>query len=424
MKALIDEGFNLLPAHVFRFDFLNDKFDKLPPELKKIIDDPEKRKKLIIYINPPYAESASAHGTEGKKAVEQSWIHDKYALSMGHAQKELSAQFMARIYHEIPDCKIGEFSKLKILQSPRFKNFRNFFRARLMNCFVVHANTFDNVKGLFPIGFKVWDTETKKVFKYVDADVLDNGGKRIDKKRFWAYDDCKFINDWADTFREPFNVKDSIATLVGVANDFQQQNVVFFDKPYKKVIASNHNFQVTQKNLLPSAVYYSVRKCIPANWLNDRDQFLWPNDGWKNKTFQYDCLAYALFNTAIRSEDGGGNWIPFTEQEVDAKEKFESHFMIDFIKNIKFSREAKKVLNSGLELWKYYHLKIKGNNIVSVNASFYDIREYFQGRSPNGKMNNKSTDEIYNKIIKTLRNNVKLLAQKIEPKIYEYGFLK
>jgi hypothetical protein len=35
MKALIDEGFNLLPAHVFLFDFLNDKFDKLPPELKK-----------------------------------------------------------------------------------------------------------------------------------------------------------------------------------------------------------------------------------------------------------------------------------------------------------------------------------------------------------------------------------------------------
>jgi 16S rRNA G966 N2-methylase RsmD len=403
---------------------LNDKFDKLPAELKKIIDDPEKRKKLIIYINPPYAESASAHGTEGKKAVEQSWIHDKYALSLGHAQKELSAQFMARIYHEIPDCKIGEFSKVKILQSPRFKGFRSFFKARLINCFVVHANTFDNVKGLFPIGFKVWNTETKKIFKYVDADVLDNNGKIIDKKRFWAYDDCKFINDWADTFREPFNAKDSIATLVGVANDFQQQNVVFFDKPYKKVIAGNHNFQVTRENLLPSVVYYAVRKCIPADWLNDRDQFLWPNDGWKNKTFQHDCLAYALFNTSIKSEDGGGRWIPFTEKEVDAKEKFESHFMIDFIKDIKFSREAKKVLDSGLELWKYYHLKIKGNNTASVNASFYDIREFFQGRSAGGKMNNTSADETYSRIIKTLRNNTKLLARQIDPKIYEYGFLK
>jgi hypothetical protein len=50
MNALIDidEQLNLLPNHVFRFDFLNDSFDKLPVELKKIIDDSEKRKKLII----------------------------------------------------------------------------------------------------------------------------------------------------------------------------------------------------------------------------------------------------------------------------------------------------------------------------------------------------------------------------------------
>jgi hypothetical protein len=65
MKALIDEGFNLLPAHVFQFDFLNDKFDKLPAELKKIIDDPEKRGKLIIYINPPYAEASSTAAAMG-----------------------------------------------------------------------------------------------------------------------------------------------------------------------------------------------------------------------------------------------------------------------------------------------------------------------------------------------------------------------
>jgi hypothetical protein len=39
-------------------------------------------------------------------------------------------------------------------------------------------------------------------------------------------------------------------------------------------------------------------------------------------------------------------------------------------------------------------------------------------------MNTSSADEKYNKINKTLRNNLKLLGQKIEPKIYEYGFLR
>jgi hypothetical protein len=142
--------------------------------------------------------------------------------------------------------------------------------------------------------------------------------------------------------------------------------------------------------------------------------------------FQNDCLAFTLFHgqNRISCADGVNHWIPFTEQEVDASEKFDSNFMSKHIKGKTFSNEADSVLKSGLELWKYYHAKSKGNNTVSVNASFYDIREYFQGRAPNGKMNNNSTDEPYNRIIKTLRNNVKLLAQKIEPKIYEYGFLK
>lgn len=56
---------NLLEAHIFQFDFLNDSFDKLPPALQDIINDPEKRKKLIMYINPPYAEAGNTKQRTG-----------------------------------------------------------------------------------------------------------------------------------------------------------------------------------------------------------------------------------------------------------------------------------------------------------------------------------------------------------------------
>jgi hypothetical protein len=59
-----------------------------------------------------------------------------------------------------------------------------------------------------------------------------------------------------------------------------------------------------------------------------------------------------------------------------------------------------------------------------VNASFYDIREYFQGRKEGGTMNAKSADEGYTILLKALRETLKVLAQKIEPKVYAYGFLK
>jgi hypothetical protein len=59
-----------------------------------------------------------------------------------------------------------------------------------------------------------------------------------------------------------------------------------------------------------------------------------------------------------------------------------------------------------------------------VNASLYDIKVYFQGKSEIGRMNNKSENETYNILLNELRQALDRLAEKIEPKIYEYGFLK
>lgn len=87
---------------------------------------------------------------------------------------------------------------------------------------------------------------------------------------------------------------------------------------------------------------------------------------------------------------------------------------------LQFSEEAKAVFDAGRELWKYYHKQPNSN----TNASLYDIRAYFQGRNDKGKMNSKSPDAIYMELIGKLRQNLKCLAQKIEPKVYEYGFLK
>lgn len=201
---------------------------------------------------------------------------------------------------------------------------------------------------------------------------------------------------------------------------------------------------VTDKNLMEVGIYYSVRHCISPTWLNDRDQFLYPNDEWaKDLEFQGDCLAYTLFNNNIQSKYGDNHWIPFTEEEVDARDKFASNFMTDFIKGklkiektaqlfddeattatrttpLEFSAEAKAVFDAGLELWQYYHAQPGCN----VNASLYDIREFFQGRNEKGKMNNSSDDEKYMLLIGKLREQIKILKKKIEPKVYKYGFLK
>lgn len=59
-----------------------------------------------------------------------------------------------------------------------------------------------------------------------------------------------------------------------------------------------------------------------------------------------------------------------------------------------------------------------------ANASFYDIRAFFQGRDEKGKMKTDSQDEHYMELLKDLRKKQKLLAKQIEEKVYEYGFLR
>ena len=207
-------------------------------------------------------------------------------------------------------------------------------------------------------------------------------------------------------------------------------------------MANPRGIWINKENLIPVSIYFSVRKVIPATWLNDRDQFLNPNNHWQtDKKFQNDCLAFTLFSNNIQSKYGTNHWIPFTEQEVNAREKFESNFMTKFVKGnikpddkidllyepkthyevpLKFSDQAIAVFDAGRELWKYYHQQPSCN----VNAALYEIREHFQGRNEKGKMNNKSSDEIYTTLINNLREQLKNLAAKIEPKIYEYEFLK
>lgn len=438
MKERIKNGANLLEDHVFQFDFLNDDFSKLPQELQNIINNPEKRKKLVMYINPPYAEADNRSG-DGRKGVAVSQIHKKYSDLMGYTKREMYVQFLTRIYCEIPKVIIANFSTLKNLQAPMFSDFRLFFRARLEKLFLTPADTFDNVKGQFPIGLFIWITEKEEKFEHIEADLYDKDQIFIGKKNIWTYDGLKLINDWVKTFR---NTKsESIATIIGVGSDFQNQRLVRFGEPYMRVPASNHNWQTTKDNLIETSIYYTVRHIIDANWLNDRDQFLFPGNNWKSDLeFQNDCLGFTLFKNNILSSHGTNHWIPFTEEEVNARGKFESHFMTDFIKGkiqpeqqdglfgteqkkaepMVFSPEAQAVFDAGRELWRYYHKQPRCN----VNASLYDIREHFQGRNDKGKMNNKSDDAIYMELITNLRSSLKVLADKIAPKVYEYGFLK
>jgi hypothetical protein len=441
----IDHGANLLKNNVFQFDFLNDDFTKLPQNLQDIINDVEKRKKLVIYINPPYAEASSTKtvsGTgENKNGVTSNFkINAQFKSKIGAATNEIFALFMANIYEKIPGCILGQFSKLKFINGSNFVKFKEVFLAEYNRGFIVPGDTFDNVKGQFPIGFTIWNTSVKTKINTIETDVYDLHGNYIGTKNFYG-ELPEIINKWIVKYRSDI---ENIGYLTTRGNDFQNNNFIQIISD-KNLVKSDRGVSINKNNIISIAIYLSVRHCINASWINDRDQFLYPIDGWQtDNQFKSDCLTFSLFHgqNRITSIESKNYWIPFTEYEVDAQAKFASNFMSNFIKGkiqqdnssftlfdegqsksqqpLVFSEEATAVFDAGRELWKYYH----SQKNVNANASLYEIREYFQGRNDKGRMNSKSEDTVYMNLIGELRSKLTILADKIKPKVYEYEFLK
>lgn len=445
MKERVKNGANLLENHIFQFDFLNDEFDKLPEDLRRIVEDEESRNKLVIYINPPYAEAGnkkkmSATGEHKDKVSTDNNTYIKYKKLLSKASNEIFAQFFIRVYKEIPNCVLASFATLKYINSTNFVKFREVFEAKFLNGFMVPAYTFDNVNGQFPIGFMIWDTSKKEKIKEIRLEIFNDEENKIGVRNFYTNE--KNINTWID-FYKLLSGEINLGIIVGDSPDFQTNNFVNISnmKPERhgKIMPVNVN------NIIYMCIYFSVRHCIEHTWINHNDQFFYPNDSWEEDTeFKNDCLAFTLFHSKnrISSEHGVNHWIPFTEVQLNAKDSFSSHFMTDFLAGkikktisdndslfstntkssspLKFSSEANAVFEAGLSLWKYYH----SFDLINVNASYYDIRAFFQKFNDKGRMNPTSKDETYNSLLADLKRNLDVLAQKIAVKVYEHGFLK
>jgi hypothetical protein len=462
MHELIEHGTNLLKNHVFQFDFLNDEFlpiskgGKMPDSLYEIITNEKKRKKLVIYINPPYAEASSYGYQSIPQVANEMKVFKKYTDLVGkESLNELFAQFLIRINKEIPNINLAFFSTPKFITSEKFTKFRNNFNAIYINGFLCPSNTFDNVPGEFPIGFYLFNFNENKDLTKIELAVYDVskfGISYLFDKSFYSTLGTT-IGKWRQSFYN--EILPPVGFMIIVGPSMQSNNNTFItNKPADSYIKKGMVANIVTNNIKEMCIYLSVRHCVKLTWVNNKDQFLHPNNSLqKDKEFQNDCLAFALFHSQnkITSSAGTNHWIPFTEQEVNAQANFKSRFMSDFIKGkippeeekgtifnvvsepkahyevpLKFSEEAKSVFDAGREIWKHYHSQ-KFSSIGSTynaDASLYDIREYFQGRNDQGRMKSKSDDLKYTELNGALRNKLNILADKIKPKIYEYDFLK
>ena len=206
-------------AEIFQYDYLNDDVsdfgeidysltNKVPQVLRQAIVDARDgvpgAKRVLVLINPPYAESGSgiAKGDENKIGVEKTrinaWMRE---MKLGYASKELFAQFLIRARHELPNAILAMFSTLKYVNAPNFEPFRRIWQAKFLDGFVVHSRAFDGVTGSFPVGFLVWDQSKKVPVADIVTNVLDRSGTLIGEKEFIVRPAATMLNAWVPSLK-------------------------------------------------------------------------------------------------------------------------------------------------------------------------------------------------------------------------------
>lgn len=452
----------------FQYDYLNDDINdfgqidysltnKVPAALQQAIKE---GKKILVLINPPYAEAGNAMGEESKEQVSKTKFAQNAMSKYGKAINELFTQFIARIALEIPSATVAMFSKMKYVNAPNFEKFRKAWNAKFLGGFVVHSKAFDGLKGNFPIGFLVWKTinESNKIipFKEIDVDVLNKDAIPIGQKTFYNLSNDTFLNVWIGRPKANKDVVVPLKNAVSVyekkvhlqswsneaiaymwcdSNDFQKASTM--TAVFSSVWGQGHGFYINPTNLWQAAIVYTVRRVIKQTWLNDRDQFLQPTESLTDE-FKNDCLMWMLFNgsnltaSANNLEWNDKQWsivnhfIPFTEEEVGAPDRFESDFMVRYLsviaRNEAISKEAQAVLAEGKKLWQAFFAHTDVHSVreeLKLNrpdVGWYQIRKALQARNSSGDFAPVS--------FTAFEAAYKALTEKLQPMVYELGFLR
>ncbi|MBK1643002.1 hypothetical protein CKO12_14235, partial [Chromatium okenii] len=289
----------------FQYDYLNDditadgKIDynltnKLPQALRDAIHTGEK---IVVLINPPYAEATNADnpatgsGAKNKTGVAKTQFAATAMAHYGKARNELFTQCLARIALELPTAIVAVFSTLKYINAPNFEKFRQVWNAEYLGGFVLPSKVFAGLKGNFPIGFLIWNTNQtarqKTPLTAISVAVFDKHLQPSAEKRFYSLPSSSYLNVWLK--RPPANtvavvpLKNAVMPTTGKAwistwsdkaiaymycgvNDLQhatQQTVLF-----SSVYSGGHGFYVNPDNLWQAAVIFAVRRLIKPTWLN------------------------------------------------------------------------------------------------------------------------------------------------------------
>ena len=315
-------------ATKWQMDFLNDGDEYFDKGLIKAF---EQNKPIVFFINPPYGTACNYFSDEGNKQDTNNTAirGDMNATKFGGSEN-LQHQFMYRItkivqkYHltnayfallSNPICLSG--SK----QGKFLKNFSSQWECK--DAYLFQASHFADVSGTWGISLTLWksDNQATPITEYNMKliDILDDGS--IDVVGHHTIYNSYFYTKASDWVKEQIPrclgmvcfpstsngllikesqiqaVRSQLGYFHNNANSIQYNPT--YVGLYSMSFASAHGLPVLKENFTRCTALFTARKLIDGNWINDKDEYLAPNEDHPDyKRFESDSIVYSLFHNS------------------------------------------------------------------------------------------------------------------------------
>ena len=441
----------------FVYDFLNDPISKLPKSLQDdlaMLRD-NQQTKICVLMNPPYGHADAIKSGDMQHRSLSVVATDMKNAGMKGAGEEMFVQFLFKINQICEHFKIskdqvviGTFSNPTFMCKESFEDFRKFWLKewKYESGFIFNASEFEGCSDQWPVSFSVWHnvkSVEKKLFKHEVYEASDDGNVNlVGEKTLYNIDGEQLAKNWIydKTVKNTVSVPttaDGFTLLEDTQLKMAPGFLGFYGGTLRKNILTipfkyGHGFSILPYNIDKVVSYFAAHNAVEHKWQNDKDVYRVPNETHpKWQEFVKDSLVYSLFISDVSAIKGQNtlefvnNFYPFSKSQTYGF--FESQLMKNEIDeqrwclaNGKFdnlSMEAKDVLDAFAECMKKsasfrgeYSKLHPEYHLECWDCGWRQQREFFK--------------EVCLNEVKSLREKVKTLKNKIEEMVYVIGFLQ
>jgi hypothetical protein len=481
--------------HVFQYDFLNPggpspffedaEQNVIPARADRALREAAREgKRLVFFMNPPYAEdgvAGAAGSTKAGVAAETKVAEACRKAKMGRVSRQLYAQFMFRCrqaaeQYGFKDYTVALFSKPTFMSSGSYRPFRDWWYAAhgYEGGFLFQASHFADVSGAWGVSFTVWNSGGK-------TDPMQDQPIRLTDERDFAVvtDAVKHVysaddreaSEWVEgpqkggvgdtpKFSSGLKVAEkwaggespgSLGAMVSIGNNVMESGTGVYLLSGKPTHKGARHFDLLPSNWRRVVALFGARKLVAGNWINDKDEYLAPDEDapgyeqWVN-----DCHVYALLHpsnncTAMRDVQYKGKswriknhwfWIkradalralddkrtPTLYRDCQIEQAGDAYFA-EQIDTITLSPDAQCVIDLARSLW-HKSLPLRENYYAGRHVSDKEPDLHLNAWDAGVYQLKHLWKGLYSEEWEKLRAAHKALAERLRPGVYDYGFLR